>query len=170
MLDDTLSPDLSGQSLVHQAWAARLYGRAFIAREDMNLGSIACELAHVSVLALEDGALRFRIAGSGLRQTFGCESRGLQLDAVDACKDSPEWGEASVKALLRLRPVSGRTRTGDGRVHFWLRLPMSSDGVNADMVLCHDRYLPLDSLADPDRAARAADAAMRLDATEVYAA
>ena len=40
----------------------------------------------------------------------------------------------------------------------------------ADLVLCHDRYLPAEALADPDRAAREADLALRLDAQELAAA
>jgi hypothetical protein len=37
-------------------------------------------------------------------------------------------------------------------------------------VLCHDRYLPPEALADPDLAARRANLALRLDAVERYAA
>jgi hypothetical protein len=170
MTHDLIAPDLSGQSLVYEAWRSRLFGRTFIAREDFDLSRIPSELAHVSVLGLEDGGLRFRLAGSGLRHAFGCEARGQCIDDLPSCTGHAEWGEAAVKALVRLAPVAGRSRTMDGGVHYWLRLPMSSDGVTVDQVLCHDRYLPADALADPDRAARAADAAMRLDAVEVYAA
>ena len=69
MLDDLNSPDLSGQALVLKAWETRLFGRAFIAREDLDLSTIACELAHVSVLALDEEGLRFRLAGSGWYET-----------------------------------------------------------------------------------------------------
>ena len=42
--------------------------------------------------------------------------------------------------------------------------------VNVDQVLCHDRVLPAEALTDPERAARAADRALRLDADELQAA
>lgn len=168
MFDDdcdgqSITRGLAGQERLHAAWRARLHGRPFVAREDLDPSTIGCELAHVSLLAREPGNLRFRLAGSALRQTFGREARGLRVDEVEACASAAAWMDATHQAMNRRDAVSGRTRLADGRVHFWLRLPMSSDGVHADLVLCHDRYLPSDALADPDMAARAADLALRLD-------
>jgi hypothetical protein len=161
---------LAGQSLVLDAWRRRLHGRRFIAREDLDLASIIAELAHVSVVARTDDGFRFRLAGTAVRAAFGCESRGRPVSEVEVCTGEAAWCEGVRGALDGLAPVTGSTRRPDGIVHFWLRLPMSSDGVTADLVLCHDRYLPLEALADPDRAAREADAASRLDAIEVRAA
>lgn len=163
MLVEEIETCLSGQERVREAWRRRLHGRQFIHREDFNAGSVGVELAHLSILACENGRFRFRLAGSGVRAAFGCEARGLCAAEIDLCKGSTMWTELAAKALARLAPVSGRTRLPDGTVHYWLRLPMSSDGVMADQVLCHDRYLPAASLDDPEAAARAADAALRLD-------
>ncbi len=160
---------LSGQERLYRAWRSRLHGRDFIAREDLDPAAIGAELAHVSILAAEADGLRFRLAGSGLRNALGREARGHRTDDFSACRDEA-WGEAPARALRLLAPVSGRTRTMDGGVHFWIRLPMSSDGAAADLVLCHDRYLPAEAMADPERAARAADMALRLDAVEAVAA
>ncbi|MDP3736252.1 MAG: PAS domain-containing protein [Hyphomonadaceae bacterium] len=160
---------LSGQERVREAWRRRLLGRQFIHREDFNAGSVGVELAHLSILACENGRFRFRLAGSGVRAAFGCEARGLSAAEIDICRGSTMWTELAAKALARLAPVSGRTRLPDGTVHYWLRLPMSSDGVMADQVLCHDRYLPAESLDDPEAAARAADAALRLDGERMAA-
>lgn len=170
MQDDCGPAGLSGQALVFGAWRDRLFGRGFIAREDLDLSAIACELAHVSVLAREGGTLCFRLAGTGLRHAFGCESRGCTVDQIEACLGAEPWGEAAWRTLARGAPSSGRTRLADGSVHYWLRLPMSSDGTTVDLVLCHDRYLPPEALADPDRAAREADLALRLDTAVVQAA
>jgi hypothetical protein len=163
-------PGLAGQALVYEAWRKRLHGRSFITRDELDIPGMAGELAHVSVLASEGGCFRFRLAGTGLRQTFGCEARGRSAAEIDVCREGAMWAELAAKALARLAPVAGRTRMSDGSVHFWLRLPMSSDGKMADLVLCHDRYLPAEALVDPDRAARAADMALRLDAEELKAA
>src|SRR5262245_10156026 len=116
MLDQECA--LTGQRLVFEAWSQRLHGRRFIAREDPNLGGLASELAHVSVLACEDGSLRFRLAGSGLRQAFGCESRGRTLQELAPCCSEPAWDEAGHRVLARLQPAFGQTRTADGGVHF----------------------------------------------------
>lgn len=163
-------PGLSGQASLYEAWRSRLHGRSFIAREDLPIEAIGSELAHVSVLACEGDCFRFRLAGTGLRQAFGCEARGRSAADIDVCRGGAMWAELAARSLARLAPVAGRTRMADGSVHYWLRLPMSSDGVMADLVLCHDRYLPADALADPERAARAADLALRLDGQQLEAA
>jgi hypothetical protein len=163
-------PGLKGQELVFNVWRRRLHGRSFIAREDLDLSVMISELAHVSILACEGGSFRFRLAGTGLRVAFGCEARGMAAAEIAMCRGSTEWTELAAKALARLAPVAGRTRLDDGTIHFWLRLPMSSDGVMADQVLCHDRFLPAEAIADPERAAREADLARRLDAIELEAA
>jgi hypothetical protein len=42
-------------------------------------------------------------------------------------------------------------------------LSLSSNGVEADLVLCHDRYLPAEAVVDPDRAAHRVDLSLRRD-------
>jgi len=164
-------PCLKGQELVFNVWRKRLHGRSFIAREDLDLSAMISELAHVSILACEGGGcFRFRLAGTGLRAAFGCEARGMSAAEIEMCRGSSEWTVLAAKALARLAPVAGRTRLDDGAIHYWLRLPMSSDGMMADQVLCHDRFLPAESVADPEAAARKADLALRLDGIELVAA
>jgi hypothetical protein len=163
-------PRLAGQALVYAAWRGRLHGRSFITRDELDIPAMASELAHVSILACEGGGFRFRLAGTGVRQAFGCEARGRYAAEIEMCREGAMWAELAAKSLARLAPVSGKTRMPDGSIHFWLRLPMSSDGNMADLVLCHDRYLPAEAMIDPDRAARAADLALRLDAEELRAA
>lgn len=155
---------LSGQARVYNAWASCAAGRPFIERAELNMADIAPEMAHVSVLSRsEEEGFRFRLAGSGLRQVFDCDARGRRISEVGLCLTDESWGTASNQALDDRVPLEGRTITDDGRIHYWLRLPMSSDGRRPDMVLCHDRYLPLGSEDDPEAAAKALDRAMRLD-------
>jgi hypothetical protein len=165
---DDIEPGLSGQTQVYQAWRRRLHGRNFIHREDLDIVAINKELAHISVLACEGDCFRFRLAGTGVRAAFGCEARGRSAAEIELCREGVMWTELAAKALARLAPVSGQTRLPNGMIHYWLRLPMSSDGRMADLVLCHDRYLPAD--ANPEEAAREADLALRLDAEELAAA
>ena len=167
MLFDEVGPGLSGQAAVYESWQARLHGRNFIAREDLDLSNIMPELAHVSVLAREaDGGFRFRLAGTALRLAFGREARGLRSEDVVSCAGQGPWCEGLHQALDLRQPVIGRSRTAAGGVHFWMRLPMSSDGVRADLVLCHDRILPAEAMVDPEQAASKANRALRIDREE----
>ncbi len=161
-------PCLKGQTVVHAAWAARLHGRDHISKNELDLSEIIGELAHVSLLQREGGGYRFRLAGTGVRNELDQEVGGKLVEDVPECIGSPAWSEGLERAMRDARPVMGRTQTDDDRVHFWMRLPMSSDGRRVDLVLCHDRYLPLEAVADPDRAARDADRRLRLD-TEALA-
>jgi hypothetical protein len=167
---DGTGPGLAGQELVYAAWRLTLRGRDFALRSDLDLSRMIGELAHVSVLAREDAGFRFRIAGSGLYQAFALEARGRLISEIPSCAGQPAWSEGLTRALREGRPVLGRSRTPSGKIHFWMRLPLSSDGVTPDQVLAHDRILPLEALVDPDRAARLADRAMRLDAEELQPA
>lgn len=159
-----------GQRQVLEAWMRRLKGRAFITCEDIDISALNRELAYVSVLDCTEGRFRFRLAGTGVQRALGGEVRGRTVDEIETCQGGAMWAELATRAMLRSMPVSGATRLKDGTVHFWLRLPLSSDGVEADMVLCHDRYLPGEALADPDMAARRMDLLLRLDADGLVAA
>ncbi len=159
---------LSGQARVFDAWLACLQAggavQPVVDRAQLNMSRIAPEMAHVSVLSRGDDGFRFRLAGSGLRQVFACDARGKRLSDVELCIGDEAWADASNLSLDDAVPVEGRTITQDGRIHFWLRLPMASTpGGRPDMVLCHDRFLPHGSEDDPEAAAKALDYALRLD-------
>lgn len=156
--------ELSGQARVFNVWADGLNERAFVDRARLNMARLAPEMAHVSVLSRGEDGFRFRLAGSGLRHAFACDARGRRISEVEICCGDEAWADASNQSLDDLVPLQGRTITEDGQIHFWLRLPISSNGQRADMVLCHDRFLPYGAGDDPEAAAKALDHALRLDA------
>ena len=137
----------SGQTKVLEAWRKRLRGRSFITCEDIDISAINRELAYVSILSCEDGGqFRFRLAGTGLAARCSAAKRAARrrtrsMRAV-AGRCGPNWRRARCCARCRFR---ARRVLADGSMHYWLRLPLSSNGVEADMVLCHDRYLPAEA-------------------------
>jgi len=168
-IDQTVSAP-RGQQKVLDAWSKRLRGRNFITCEDIDIPAINRELAYISLLGCDDGEFRFRLAGTGLQHIFGGEARGKATSEIEACRGGSMWAELATRSMLRAMPISGMTELSDGSVHFWLRLPVSSDGIEADMVLCHDRYLPAEALNDPDRAALQIDMSLRRDTSALLAA
>ncbi len=168
---EDVEPGLKAQELVMTAWRRRPNGRDFvIPREDFDYGIMATELAHMSILASDGETFRFRLAGTGIHAAFGCEARGRSPSEIELCRGSNVWTELAARALARLQPVKGRTKLADGAIHYWLRLPMSAEGAEADMVLCHDRYLPADLADDPEMACKEADRRLRLDTHGMLAA
>ncbi|MEP7209779.1 MAG: PAS domain-containing protein [Alphaproteobacteria bacterium] len=171
MLFDDAMPGLSGQEQVYSAWQVRLHGRDFIAREDISLGDFPRELANVSIVEREaDSGFRFRLAGTALRNAFGREARGLRSEDVINCAGKGAWCEGLHRALDLCQPVMGQSPTASGGMHYWMRLPMSSDGITLDLVLCHDWILSAEALVDPEQAARKANRALRIDREELIAA
>lgn len=160
---DDSSFELSGQARVFDAWLASATDNAVVDRASLNMARLAPEMAHISVLSRDEDGFRFRLAGSALRLVFNCDARGRRLGEVDVCVGDDAWVDASNQALDDAVPVHGRSITDDGRIHLWLRLPMSSNGGRPDTVLCHDRFLPHDAENDPEAAAKALDHALRLD-------
>jgi hypothetical protein len=157
---------LEGQLAVWRIWRAARDRNGLSLRSRLDVGAFAGELAHVSILAREGARWRFRLAGTGLRAMLGRESRGLDVGELERCCGQWAWGEALEQVLETREFASGRLKAGGGDIHFWLRLPLSSDGRGVDMVLCHDRYLPIEAIHDPDRAAREASRRLRLDCIE----
>lgn len=133
-IDQTVSAP-RGQKVL-DAWSKRLRGRNFITCEDIDIPAINRELAYISLLGCEDGEFRFRLAGTGLQQVFGGEARGKSISEIDAWRGGLMWTELAARSMLRATPVSGMSKLSDGSIHFWLRLPLSSNGVEADMWCC----------------------------------
>jgi hypothetical protein len=160
----------TGQKQVLESWRNRLRGRTFISQSEIDISELNRELAYVSILESDGGGFRFRLAGTGVNTVFGGEARGKTASEIEACCGGAMWTELAARALARLAPVSGVSRSPDGSLHFWLRLPLSSDGEMADLVLCHDRYLPAEAAADPDQACLRADRMLRRDCEHQVAA
>ena len=161
--------ELSGQASVFETWVASASNSAVFDRANLNMARLAPEMAHVSVLTRNEDGFRFRLAGSALRSVFKCDARGRRLGEVEVCVGDEAWVDASNQALDDAVPLHGRSITEDGRIHFWLRLPMSSNGGRPDTVLCHDRFLPHGAEDDPEAAAKAIDHALRLDSAAAAA-
>jgi hypothetical protein len=163
-------PVLQGQQKVLAFWRTMKGARRWAQRTEIDFSHFPRELAHLSLLALSPTGMKFRLAGGGLKMVFGREARGLDINDISACRQSTAWTAGAEQAISDLAPMYGETRMPCGGVHFWLRLPLSSDGRNADLVLCHDRYLASDAIENPECAARAADEALQRDLFEPAAA
>ncbi|MEZ5939563.1 MAG: PAS domain-containing protein [Hyphomonadaceae bacterium] len=154
---------LKGQERVYACWRALRSANGRVRRDRLDLSVIAGELAHVSILAAGPTGFHFRLAGSGLREIFRTDARGrTPTEFGDLCTNKA-WMTAPRRTLADGQPQAGVCETDNGDLHLWLRLPLSSDGEHDDLVLCHDRYLPVEALEDLEEAARQADRALRRD-------
>ena len=121
-------------------WDSSRQGLCLPQRADLDPGAIRAHLASISIVEVEpQGQVRFRLAGSGLRDILGREMRGRCVAELDKSA-SEMWSLGLARALEQLRPVGGMIER-DSDYHAWLRLPLHSPQSRA-LVLCHDTLVP----------------------------
>ena len=123
-------------------WCLLRDSDGLVRRESIDPGHFRSMLASISIVEFDRfGTGRFRIAGSRLREIFGMEARGRQIeDVVGAHGEAYCLGLSA--ALERGAPVGGVIEQ-DGRMHAWLRLPLAGPDGQLTQVLCHDELVPM---------------------------
>ncbi len=110
------------------------------AREALDPGAIRAHLSSISIVEIgRDGQARFRLAGSKLRQVFGCDMRGRSLTELEPGAFEM-WSLGLSHVLEQQRPVGGLIERGFD-THAWLRLPLQG-GPSGALILCHDSLIP----------------------------
>ncbi len=140
----SLSTEFTGftpsQAELLQHWESCRFGLCLPKREDLDPGAIRAHLASISIVEVEpQGQVRFRLAGSGLRDILGREMRGRCVAELDQTV-SDMWSLGLANALDQLRPVGGLIER-ETDCHAWLRLPLHSPSGRA-LILCHDTLVP----------------------------
>jgi hypothetical protein len=98
----------------------------------------------IDVCPGQDG-YRLRLAGTGLYGVYGREITGRTLDEVYNTAAADYWRVELDKVVRERRPGVGVHNFGwRGAGHLsilWLRLPLSSNGADVDMILGYDAVL-----------------------------
>ena len=121
-------------------------------RADLDPAAIKRRLPTISLIdVLEDHpqnapeVFRQRLAGTGLFTAYGEEITGRTLDAIYSPSEALYWAEHLSLVVETRKPNVGlhsmAWRGVKGLSLFWLRLPLSSDGVKVDMILGHDALI-----------------------------
>jgi hypothetical protein len=122
--------------------SGRLPGRASIHPEHFK--------RHLPTISLIDvlpnaGGYRIRLAGTGLYGVYGREITGKTLDEVYNSAAADYWRAELDKVVEQRRPgvgVHNFAWRGAGHLSvLWLRLPLSRNGQDVDMILGYDAVL-----------------------------
>lgn len=146
----SLSTDFSGitdaQTELIQHWHACCNTGALPSRDCLDPGEIRAHLSSISIVqTAADGGTKFRLAGTSLRQIFGCEMRGRYLSELDQTTFEM-WSLGLARALDVRQPIGGLIKREQDS-HAWLRLPLRANRFGA-LVMCHDTLIPNERLAD----------------------
>jgi hypothetical protein len=133
-----------GQRELYDYWRKTAGSRRMPARSDINPFSVPKLLPCVGIIDLTEGLdeARFRLAGTRLRDVYGEEITGKRIDRVFAGACADYWHDIHARVAEEGSPLHGVVRgPSQGRDHivlFWLRLPLSQDGMKVDRILCYD--------------------------------
>ncbi|HUF44669.1 MAG TPA: PAS domain-containing protein [Aestuariivirgaceae bacterium] len=130
-------------------WLERAAGSSMPARRDIRPRDIPHLLPNVSLIEIHRSPcrLRFRLAGTRVRDIYDREVTGLYLEDIDWGGQADYWRAAHERVADTGRPAQGVVRSlrasKDHLVHFWLRLPLVTDGPDAAMILGYDVSVPV---------------------------
>nr|WP_293551230.1 PAS domain-containing protein [Parvibaculum sp.] len=129
-------------------WRAKCTQTRFPLRADIQPAELKALLPSLSLLDVvgpDPLQMRVRLAGTRLRDYFGIETTGRNLNEFELGDQRGYWEAAYREVLEGARPAQGVVPlTPWAQPHvfqFWLRLPLANEAGRIVMVLGHDAFL-----------------------------
>ena len=128
-------------------WASRRQGARLPARANIHPAHFKRHLPTISLIDVRSDPhdYRLRLAGTGLYSVYGREITGRTLGEVYNSAAADYWRAELDKVVQERRPgvgVHNFAWRGAGHVSIlWLRLPLSSNGADVDMILGYDALI-----------------------------
>lgn len=140
---------LQAHEEIFRYWKSLRVNRALPSRSDLDLVKIRKHLPTISLIDVRDPdaleaahSYHQRLAGTGLYLAYGEEITGKSLDMIYPEPEASFWAEDLRTIVETRKPNVGLQslawRGVDGLLIFWLRLPLSNNGRDVDMILGHD--------------------------------
>lgn len=142
---------LPEQQYLYDYWRSKCRNGKLPNRHDINPADIHEQLPMVSLIETcelsEHTRFKYRLAGTGFWDLFESEITGKYVDELPIGDRREYWHRVLSRVQDLRRPSAGMTRPGTPwRSHlaqFWIRLPLSEDGVNVSMILGFDLLISL---------------------------
>lgn len=137
-----------GQRELFDTWRLSAGLRTMPARSDFNPLSVPRLLPHIGLIDVRQGLAEacFKLAGTRLYDVYGEEITGKRIENVFSGSQREYWGRIHNRVVERGLPAHGVVRgpiaARDHIIMFWLRLPLSGDGLVVDTILCLDFAVP----------------------------
>jgi hypothetical protein len=123
-------------------WTSLKGGRSMPSRADIDPVEIKRHLPQISLIDVAPGSFRSRLAGTGLFSVYGQEITGLDVSDVFTGDELTYWQGELTKVVNGAKPSVGLQdmawRGHPSLSILWLRLPLSSNGKDVDMILGYD--------------------------------
>lgn len=161
---------LREQRELYDYWRRCAGARSMPSRDDIDPTAIPHLLPGVSLLDAEGGldAIRYRLAGTRVRQIYGFEVTGRTVFDFDLQDKREYWRAAYHQVLSAQLPMQGAVRgplaLREHLLLFWLRLPLGDDRGKVAKILGYDAAMP-SSFAWSHRGASAQEDASQASAS-----
>ncbi len=158
---------LPEQQYVYDYWRSKCRNGQLPRREDIDPADIYQHLPMISIVEVCPETLektdarryRYRLAGTGFWDMYEAEITGQYIDELPIGCRCDYWHRVLGRIMDKRRPSAGVTRPGTPlRAHlaqFWIRLPLSEDGVNVSSILGFDHLVKYSdisqNLSEPQR-------------------
>jgi len=153
---------LPEQQAIYDYWRSKCQAGRFPTREDIDPSDICDHLPMITLFEVcKSGATtRFqcRLAGTGFWDLFEQEIQGLYVDELPYVTDRHAyWDRILNQVATGRRPTAGATRTGtplgSHLAQFWIRLPLSTNGHDVDLILGYDHLVKMKDVPMPAQTA-----------------
>ena len=145
---------LPQQQFVYDYWRSKCRAGRLPRRADIDPSDICEHLPMITVIeachAAEHTRFKYRLAGTGFWELFDAEISGQYIDELPIGNRREYWHRVLNRVMDLGRPSAGVTKPGTPmRGHlaqFWIRLPLSDDGVNVTSILGFDHLVKYSEL------------------------
>jgi len=160
---------LSGNALRHQIilpqqqkfydyWRSKCRAGAFPSRHDILPEDIPAQLPMTTIMERveaegeDDRRYRHRLAGTGFWNLYEGEIQGSHVDELPIGCRVDYWHKILDRVIDTRKPYVGVTRpntpNGSHMAQFWVRLPLSDNGTDINMILGYDHLIKMSDVAE----------------------
>lgn len=148
---------LPQQQKIYDYWRSKCRAGQFPSRHDILPQDIKSQLPTISLIELDTHAqmlrFKYRLAGTGFWSLFENEITGRYVDDLPLGDRCAYWDRVLNQVVRDRRPTAGVTRPGTPRsghlAQFWIRLPLSKNGTDIDMILGFDQFMKISDIPNP---------------------
>ena len=145
---------LPEQQFVYDYWRSKCRAGRLPSRADIDPTDIVEHLPMISIIetcnSYEKTRYKYRLAGTGFWDMFDAEISGRYIDDLPLGNRCAYWHRVLNRVVELARPSAGVTKPGTPmRGHlaqFWIRLPLSEDGVTVTSILGFDHLVKYSEL------------------------
>ncbi len=150
---------LPEQQLFYDYWRSKCQNGRIPTREDINPSDITPYLPMVSLTDVQTGPsgrrYQCRLAGTGFWDLYEEEIQGRYMHELPMLPEQKSyWNRVLGQVAENRRPTAGVTKTGtplgSHLAQFWIRLPLSTNGRDVNLILGYDHLMKMSDIPDQE--------------------